>query len=126
MSFICPNCGYRDDLKWRNRLFDSHAQIMALGDFKIAFPEISEIIENGESIHIPPYAYKLTGKREGRMMVVRITEDDWKARKALSPNGKGFRRPETQSRYPGHAKRLWHDNRQTNLTVKPDKEMRKP
>ena len=79
MSFICPKCGYADDLRWRNTYWDPFTSTMSWSDFKELYPEVAEELEWRRFTFRTPYFYERTVKFPPRY-VRRGTPSIWKER----------------------------------------------
>jgi len=81
MSFVCPQCGFKDSPCWRTCNFRRYSMIARIGELEVWEPEHTKTIleAKGKWVFIAPYWYKHSLKSG---MVNRTTEgmgvDEWK------------------------------------------------
>src|SRR2546430_156054 len=83
MTFICPNCGFHDDPRWRNAYYDPHTSIMNWDDFKELYPKESTIISEGyKNAFDENYAYEREPRdfKKPIKYIKRGSREEWKAR----------------------------------------------
>ena len=83
MTFICPNCGFHDDPRWRNAYYDPHTSIMNWDDFLELYPKEATIIGEGyRNAFDEYYAYEREprGFKKPIKYIKRGTREEWKAR----------------------------------------------
>ena len=58
---VCPECGYRDPLEWRNLRFRLYAEYISLDDFTQLYPELAaQLKENPKCVCDSAHCYHLT------------------------------------------------------------------
>lgn len=104
MSFICPNCGYRDDPRWRNRYWDTHVSFMSWDDFQTLYPAEAEQFREGKRIlNLGPYIIQRTPVAKASLpkYILRGTPEVFKSR-----NNTLHIKPRMEARNPGQSTKL--------------------
>jgi hypothetical protein len=60
MSFICSNCGTRDNACWRNSHWFLHIQTCKIDDLDIWEPEIAKRLQEEKEFEDKGYYYKIS------------------------------------------------------------------
>jgi len=82
---VCPKCGYKDLLIWRNNPHRLYTQYCKLHELETWNAELSKIIEEKRDVKINGYIYHINKAK----VICRIHESD-------SIDGISFREPRTE------------------------------
>ncbi len=83
MTFICPRCGFHDDIHWRNAYYDPHTSIMNWDDFQVYYAVLAKKFEEGSGAAFDKdYAYEREPRdwKKPIKYIKRGTREEWKAR----------------------------------------------